>query len=83
MEALELWFLSEKGAVAGMAEWDAQQVKDVITTNGGQCHQLGNGPWMVQRVIVRADGEYGGCGCRLTCFDAALTSCFLKHLLDE
>uniref|UniRef100_A0ACD5XE78 Uncharacterized protein n=1 Tax=Avena sativa TaxID=4498 RepID=A0ACD5XE78_AVESA len=71
-EVLEGWFRSEKAAMAGKAEWDAQQVKDAIVANGAGCHQLGwlrNGPWMVQRVTVAADGECGGCRCRLASVD--------------
>ncbi|KAM0856047.1 hypothetical protein ACQ4PT_049379 [Festuca glaucescens] len=71
-EALEGWFQSEKAAMAGKAEWDAQQVKDAILANGGGCHQLGwlrNGPWMVHRVSVGEDGDCGGCGCHLASVD--------------
>lgn len=71
-EVLEGWFQSEKAAMAGKAEWDAQQVKDAIVANGGGCHQLGwlqNGPWVVRRVTVGTDGECGGCGCCLASVD--------------
>ena len=40
--------------------------------NGAGCYQLRRlqaGPWMVQRVRVGADGECGGCGCRLASVD--------------
>uniref|UniRef100_A0A8R7PY70 ribonuclease P n=2 Tax=Triticum urartu TaxID=4572 RepID=A0A8R7PY70_TRIUA len=71
-EVLEAWFRSEKAATAGKMDWDACQVKDAIVANGGGCHQLGwlqSGPWMVQRVKVGAEGECGGCGCRLASVD--------------
>uniref|UniRef100_J3L882 ribonuclease P n=2 Tax=Oryza brachyantha TaxID=4533 RepID=J3L882_ORYBR len=71
-EVLEGWFRSGKAAMLGKAEWDACQVKDAIVANGGGCHRLGwlgTGPWMVQRVRAGADGQCGGCGCRLACVD--------------
>jgi proteinaceous RNase P len=61
--------------MAGKAEWDAQQVRDAIVASGGGCHQLGwlrDGPWMVQRVTVGADGQCGGCGCHLASVDIDL-----------
>ncbi|KAI5001590.1 hypothetical protein ZWY2020_026240 [Hordeum vulgare] len=71
-EVLEGWFRSEEAAAAGKAEWDACRVKEAIVAKGGGCHQLGwlrTGPWTVQWVRVAADGECGGCGCRLASVD--------------
>ncbi|XP_062208201.1 proteinaceous RNase P 2-like [Phragmites australis] len=69
---VEGWFRSEMAMMAGKTEWDATQVKDAIVANGGGCHRLGwlgRDPWTVQRVRVGADGQCGGCGCRLACVD--------------
>ncbi|WVZ67266.1 hypothetical protein U9M48_016371 [Paspalum notatum var. saurae] len=71
-QVVEGWFRSDKAAVACRTGWDAAEVKDAIAANGGGCHRLGwlgNGPWTVQRVTVRADGQCGGCGYRLACID--------------
>ncbi|CAO2196098.1 unnamed protein product [Urochloa humidicola] len=69
---VEGWFRTGKAAMAGKAEWDAAQVKDAIVLNGGGCHRLGwlgTGPWTVQRVRAGADGQCGGCNCRLASVD--------------
>ncbi|CAO1947372.1 unnamed protein product [Urochloa humidicola] len=71
-EVVEGWFRSDKAAMAGKPEWDAAQVKDAIVLNGGGCHRLGwlgTGPWTVQRVRAGADGQCGGCNCRLASVD--------------
>ncbi|CAO2195998.1 unnamed protein product [Urochloa humidicola] len=71
-QVVEGWFTSDKAAMAGKPEWDATQVEDAIVLHGGGCHRLGwlgTGPWTVQRVRAGADGQCGGCKCRLACVD--------------
>ncbi|KAF8642189.1 hypothetical protein HU200_067452 [Digitaria exilis] len=71
-QLVEGWFRTDQAAMTGKPQWDAAQVKDAIVLNGGGCHQLGwlgAGPWTVQRVRAEADGQCGGCKCRLSCVD--------------
>ncbi|KAF8646853.1 hypothetical protein HU200_065658 [Digitaria exilis] len=71
-QLVEGWFRTDQAAMTGKPQWDAAQVKDAIVLNGGGCHQLGwlgAGPWTVQRVRAEADGQCGGCKCRLACVD--------------
>lgn len=71
-EIIESWFNGEKAAMVGLVNWDEDEVKEAILTNGGGWHGLGwlgTGKWIIQRSSVASDGRCCACDQQLTCVD--------------